>query len=358
MARSDPSRKASQDVIVVGGGVIGLAVSLLAVKRGMRVRVVDAGLAGAASSVAAGLLAPSLGRLSPAASAVFRDARDRYGDFVDLVREASGETLTVGHGILELADPSGQLGDSADGTPLARSDISRRYRDLAAASDGVLHPKDGWIDPGSLLRALRSALPHELIQDRVVEIELRPNDVRLLTAGQRWIHCEKVVIASGCWTPAIRGIPTDIPIQPAKGEVMILETDHSLETAVACGESYLVPRGSSSIVVGSTFEMNVDDPATTPAGQATLAGYASRLIPGAMARARARRGWAGLRPITPDRLPIIDRDLRDPRVIYAVGHGKNGLLLAGVTAEMVADLLDGNRLDPASPFFVGRFGKA
>jgi D-amino-acid dehydrogenase len=59
--------------------------------------------------------------------------------------------------------------------------------------------------------------------------------------------------------------------------------------------------------------------------------------------------------MTPDRLPIIDRDARDPRILYACGHGKNGLLLAGLTAEIVVDLLDGNRQDPASPFALSRF---
>jgi len=100
--------------------------------------------------------------------------------------------------------------------------------------------------------------------------------------------------------------------------------------------------------------MNVD-PAPTTQGQAILLAHAKRLIPEAVARARSRRGWAGLRPMTPDRLPIIDADPADARIIYACGHGKNGLLLAGLTAELVVDLIEGNRLDAASPFRLGRF---
>src|SRR2546423_1880641 len=115
MTAAGSSRKTSLDVVVVGGGVIGLSVALVAGRRGIRVRVVDAGRPGAASAVAAGLLAPSLGKLSREAAAVFRDARDRYDDFLELAREASGERLVSGKGVLEVSlDESGQLNEAGD----------------------------------------------------------------------------------------------------------------------------------------------------------------------------------------------------------------------------------------------------
>src|ERR1051325_6607375 len=102
MAGPAPSRKTSVDVVIVGGGVVGLSIALVASRRGIRVRVIDAGRPGAASAVAAGLLAPSLGKLSRAAAA-FIDARDRYEDFLELVRGASGQRVTAGQGILEVS---------------------------------------------------------------------------------------------------------------------------------------------------------------------------------------------------------------------------------------------------------------
>jgi glycine oxidase len=357
MAITARSGKTSIDLVVVGGGVIGLATALLARRSGMSVRVVDAGIAGAASTVAAGLLAPSLGRLEPAAASAFVRARDRYDGFLDLIREASGDNdLRLGRGILEIPEENGAAVNEAgdpDALAMDSAEIARQFPDLAAGPNGVMHSKDGWIDPVRLIAALRKALESEPIADDVIEIETMAGDVRLLTRGQRWIHCDRVVIAAGAWTQMIKGI-AKIPIRPAKGEVLVLETTHALEHAVASGGAYIVPRGDS-IVVGSTFVLDRDDHVPTVVGQATLMAYANRLIPRAVARARSQTGWAGVRPITPDRLPIIDSDPLDPRITYACGHGKNGLLLAGLTAELVLDLLSGNRLDPASPFRLSRF---
>src|SRR4051812_30705077 len=114
MANEGSSRKTSIDIAVVGGGVIGLSIALVLRRREIRVRVIDSGRPGAASAVAAGLLAPSLGALSRPAAAAFRDARDRYNDFLDQVRESSGQKLVAGKGILEVRlDPSGADLDAA-----------------------------------------------------------------------------------------------------------------------------------------------------------------------------------------------------------------------------------------------------
>ncbi|HEY6220246.1 MAG TPA: FAD-dependent oxidoreductase [Gemmatimonadaceae bacterium] len=360
MAGPGPSRKTSLDVVIVGGGVVGLSIALVASRRGIRVRVIDAGRPGAASAVAAGLLAPSLGKLSRDAAAAFIDARDRYEDFLELVRGASGQRVTAGQGILEVSldeadHPLNEAGDR-DARRMSPADVRDQLPDLAAVRDAVMHPKDRWIEPAGLIKALRSSLPSDVIFDAVEEVELLGSNVRLLTEGGRWISCDAVVIASGVWTRGIKGFAR-MPIDPAKGETMVLETTHSLTHAIACGEAYVVPR-PGAIVVGGTFELGNSDPTPTERGQATLANYASRLIPGALARASGRRAWAGVRPMTPDRLPVIDADPGDSRIVYACGHGKNGMLLAGLTAEIAVGLLWGNRLDPESPFRLSRLRHA
>src|ERR1043166_4601815 len=232
MAITARSGKTSIDLVVVGGGVIGLATALLARRSGMSVRVVDAGIAGAASTVAAGLIAPSLGRLEPAAASAFVRARDRYDGFLDLIREASGDNdLRLGRGILEIPEENGAAVNEAgdpDALAMDSAEIARQFPDLAAGPNGVMHSKDGWIDPVRLIAALRKALESEPIADDVIEIETMAGDVRLRTRGQRWIHCDRVVIAAGAWTQMIKGI-AKIPIRPAKGEVLVLETTHALE---------------------------------------------------------------------------------------------------------------------------------
>src|SRR6185295_10528302 len=130
--------------------------------------------------------------------------------------------------------------------------------------------------------------------------------------------------------PLIDGLPTRLPIQPARGEVLVVETPHRLHSAVAGGDAYLVPR-PNGVCVGSTFEMAGFDPAPSERGRETLRGYAAALMPAIADAARTAPIWCGLRPMTPDKLPIIDVDPADDRIVYACGHGKNGLLLAGLT---------------------------
>ena len=292
MAGPGPSRKTSLDVVIVGGGVVGLSIALVASRRGIRVRVIDAGRPGAASAVAAGLLAPSLGKLNRDAAAAFIDARDRYEDFLELVREASGQRVTAGQDILEVSldeadHPLNEAGDR-DARRMSPADVRDQLPDLAAVRDAVMHPKDRWIEPAGLIKALRTSLPSDVIFDTVEEVEGLASEIRLLTAGGRWIHCDNVVVASGHWSSSIKDL-TRLPIIPGKGETLVLETTHSLRHAVAWGEAYLFPR-PNGIVIGSTYQESVTDPSPSESGQATLTGYASRLIPGPLARAPARRG--------------------------------------------------------------------
>jgi glycine oxidase len=360
MATSVPSRKPPAEVVILGGGVIGLSVALFAVRAGLEVRVIDASLPGAASRVAAGLLAPSLGALPARSAAHFRKASEGYGRFLQVVRDASShQELVAGQGILELALAArdvGFLNEALDpsATPLASAEIARQIPDLIPIAGAMLHPNDGWIEPRALLAALTAALPPEsILRDRVTDIR-RARDLEVRVESGEVIRSSRLVVSAGSWSPLLTGLPTKLPIVPARGEVILIETAHSVPVAIACEDRYVVPR-PGAIVVGSTFEMVGYDPSTTANGAAALQRFATRLLPDAMARATKITSWAGLRPMTPDRVPIIDRDPNDERIVYACGHGKNGLLLAGLTAEIVLDLLGGNQLEPSSPFALSRF---
>jgi glycine oxidase len=360
MATVVPSRKAPAEIVILGGGVIGLSVAVFAVRAGLKVRVIDVPLPGAASRVAAGLLAASLGALPARAAADFRKASEGYGRFLDVVRDASGhQDLVARKGILELALTPRDLpflNEALDptATPLASAEIARQIPDLIPIAGAMLHPNDGWIEPHALLAALMAALPPEsILTGRVTEIRRAPHLEVRLESGEV-IRSSRLVVSAGSWSPLLAGLPTKLPIAPARGEVILIETAHSVPLAIACEDRYFVPR-AGAIVVGSTFEMVGYDPSTTAYGSAALKRAAALLLPDAVARATRISSWAGLRPMTPDKLPIVDRDPTDERIVYACGHGKNGLLLAGLTAEIVLDLLGGNRLEPSSPFGLSRF---
>jgi glycine oxidase len=360
MATAVPPGKVPPDLIVVGGGVIGLSVALVAARAGLLVRVVEGSFPGGASGVAAGLLAPSLGALPPKAAEAFRTASASHDSFLEMVREASGHSdLFAGKGILEIAlaaDDVSVLNEAADraATRFSGAEVARRVSDLVTVAGAMLHPHDGWIDTRRLLEALVAAIPPgSLVRNHIIGVRTHPAlGVELESGG--FVPCGQIVIAAGAWSPLIPGLPTRLPIVPARGEVIVLETSHSLPFAVACDDAYLVPR-PGAVVVGSTFELVGMDARTTDAGRQHLEHRASRLIPGAVGRATAITSWAGLRPMTPDKLPIIDHDPVDRRIVYACGHGKNGLLLAGLTAAIVLDLVGGNRLGRSFPFGLDRF---
>lgn len=360
MATAVPAGKTSPDVLIVGGGVIGLSVAVAAVRNGLTVRVLDAGFAGAASRVAAGLLAPSLGSLPDGASQLFHKAAAGYSQFLSSLPKAEGSRLTAQPGLLEIALPpagaeSLNQGHDRSAIRLSPEDVRHSVAELAAVTAAVLHPNDRWIEPVLLLDALASALPGDAVtRGQAARVDSTGSHVGVVLDSGESIRAGHIVIASGSWSPLLEGLSVLLPITPARGEVLVIETAHALGYAVACEDLYLVPR-DGEIVVGATFERVGFDWSTTAAGRSTLENFARRVIPRPLARATAMRTWAGLRPMTSDRLPIIDVDPADGRIILCCGHGKNGLLLAGLSAEIVVDLIAGNRQEPTFPFRLDRF---
>jgi glycine oxidase len=149
-----------------------------------------------------------------------------------------------------------------------------------------------------------------------------------------------VVLAAGAWTPLIAGVGSAISsIQPLRGQMLALEAAPLRH--VVCGSSgYLLPRTDGCTVAGGTTEHAGFESVTTQEGLDSIRERAAMLCP-ELAEAPVHSSWAGLRPATPDLLPIIGADPERPRVIYACGHSRNGILLAPLTAQVVADLIAG-----------------
>jgi glycine oxidase len=166
-----------------------------------------------------------------------------------------------------------------------------------------------------------------------------------------------VVLAAGAWSGQVRGAPP-LPVRPLKGQMLALAPASAgmalLRHVVFTPDVYLVPRADGRLLVGATVEERGFDTTVTAAGVRTLLDGALRTVP-ALGDAPLADAWAGVRPATPDGAPILG-PLTD-RVVAAAGHGRNGILLTPITAEVIAELALGGTLPPwAWAFRAERFG--
>jgi glycine oxidase len=180
--------------------------------------------------------------------------------------------------------------------------------------------------------------------------------------GER-VTCARVVIAAGSWSAALNGIPeaARVPVRPVKGQILRLRDPSGaplLERVVRFEGGYLVPRGDGRVVLGATMEERGFDTTVTALGVYELLRDAAELVPGILELV-VEEAAAGLRPATPDNAPALGASGVLDGLFYATGHHRNGVLLAPVTAEMVAGELAGEpHPHPFSPDRFARHGVA
>jgi glycine oxidase len=358
----DPT--ATPDVVVIGGGVIGLAVAWRAAQRGHSVRVLERGvLGGGASHVAAGMLAPvteadpgelallELGlrsaRLWPAFAAELAEASGldpglrRCGTIVVARDRDEALALEREHALrreLGLAVER-LLPSAARGLEPALAPTIRLA--LAAPGDHVADPRATVIALAEAGRRAGVALCTNEAVRRIEFDDARISGVRL--AGGALVAARRVVVAAGAWSGAIMGLPdaARIPLRPVKGQILRLRDPQGpglLERIVRFEGGYLVPRGDGRYVLGATMEERGFDCSVTAGGLYELLRDAGELVPG-VHELIVEETSAGLRPATPDNAPALGPGELEG-LVWATGHHRNGILLAPVTAEIVADALD------------------
>jgi glycine oxidase len=367
-------------VIIVGGGVIGLATAWRSLERGLRVTVADPEPASKASHVAAGMLTP-VSELSYGEEALLRlglASRERYPSFVAELEEVSGRhTGFRDDGTLQVALDSDDLAvldelrrfQESLGIP-AQALTGRECRRLEpmlapSVRGGLLAPADGSIDPRRLTAALLAAVERlggTLVRERATEVlteDGRATGVRL--EGGEALHADQVVLAAGPWSQDIKGVPMGVlpPVRPVKGQVVRLRGDmpflgRSVRGLVRGSSVYLVPRADGEVVVGATQEEMGFDTRVTAGGVWELLRDARELLPG-VTELEFIEVSAGLRPGSPDNAPVLGPSAL-PGLLLATGHFRSGVLLTPVTADVMAELLvTGEPPEVAWPFSPARF---
>ena len=329
------------DICVVGGGLIGLSVAWRAAQRGATVTLLEAGSLGAgASHVAAGMLAPvaelEVGEAGRRLLELSLASLERWPAFADELRKESGidvglrrsGTLVVARDADEAEALERELAFRRErGLEVERlrpSEARRRESALAPTVRLALDvPGDASVDPRRVLDALVAAC-------RAEGVELREGArVDELPAG-------RVVLAAGAWSGQLM---PGVPVRPVKGQLLRLRDPRGpglLERVLRFEGGYLVPRGDGAYVLGATMEERDFDTTVTAGGVYELLRDAHDLVPG-ISELVIEEALAGLRPGTPDNLPIVEE--RDG-VVVATGHGRNGVLLAPLTAELAVDALE------------------
>lgn len=343
-------RRNSLDVVIVGGGIVGLFVAWRARERALSVAVLDAGDdAGVAWPVAAGMLAPiseaQFGAhgeravtLGLAAAARWPQAARELGEASGIdprLREAGTLMLARDRDEAEALEREAALRERL-GLPFTRllPSAARAVEPaLAPTLRGALDvPGDHSVDPRRVVAGLRAILGDTVRTDARVAT-LAPDGVELETGET--VAARRVVVAAGAWSGALAGVP----VRPLKGQVVRLRDPAGpalLQRTLRFSGTYVVPRGDGRYVIGATMEERGFDTAVTAGGVYELLRETGELVPG-IAELELEETLAGLRPATPDTLPLIGR--RTDGVWLATGHGRDGVLLAPLTAELIAGAL-------------------
>ena len=353
----------TSDVLILGGGLIGRACAAAISERGARVLILEHASAGEASAASAGMLAPSVERAQGNAHALAVAARDRYPSYIRWLRERTSVDVPLNRlGILQIAvSPAGAKGLRRAPNPetqwLDRDELIAEEPALSHALGAMYSPHDGCVDNVRLLQALdallfRSPLVRR-VQARATSVRAGPGSVTVTDATGTQHAAGHAVIAAGAWSSQIEGVRYARFVEPVRGQLVSYEAAPCRHTLYG-PRGYLVPRGASTIA-GSTTERVGFAAGTTEEGLAKVRAAGEEICP-ALRAAPVAAAWSGLRPVTPDLLPLIGPDPEAPRLVYATGHSRNGVLLAPLTAEIVAAMIfeDVLNLDPA-PYHPGRF---
>ena len=347
------------DVAIVGGGLIGVSIAFELAAENLRVVVLDRRQPGQeASWAAAGMLspAPDSPRDIPLAP-LGRESLRLYPQFVAAVEEESGKSASYARdGAIEiLLAPHGEIDRNQKVVEYRLLDLSAEEISLSAAREreksftpdaraALWLPEEATVEPRLLVNALLAAAQNRGVVIRadspVASLICERNRCLGVVAGGERIEAAHVVIAAGCFSGDIADgaghLARLLPTRPVRGQMLALQHDgFRLSRVLRSERGYLVPRRDGRIVAGSTKEEAGFEKRVTAAGIRKVLDAAIELCP-ALAAAEIVETWSGLRPGTPDDLPILGpTDIEG--LLIATGHYRNGILLTPITAKLISD---------------------
>ena len=346
-------------MIVIGGGIIGLSLSIELRRRGASVLVVERGQPGReASHAAGGMLVDCPLETSAALQPLATASARLYPEFAAEMEVESGKKVDLREQGTILFPSAEHLSSSCLEQMTLPAPLSELEPALAALNQPAFYLHERSVDPRALTVAVLQSAKRRAVDissgEEVTAINLSDGRVAGVITTKTSFHASKVVNCAGAWSGEIA--PYAFPTRPVKGQMLcLLSPSHNLlKHVIRAPEVYLIPRSDGRILVGATVEEAGFD-------KRTDVGTIQRLYHGAIAivpelrNAKILEDWAGLRPGTPDALPILGLTAT-PGYYVATGHFRDGILLAPITAQVMADVITGaNCSYDLKPFSAARF---
>ncbi|SDX82378.1 glycine oxidase ThiO [Paenibacillus sp. CF384] len=367
-----------ESIVVMGGGVIGLSCAFELQERGYQVTVLEIHRCGGqASGAAAGMLAPYSENVE-GSDAFFRlclESLQLYPDWQAGVKEISGQTfeytnsgsLYIAYHDADLLALEGRLlwqrQYGSSGSIVEGDALLRLEPHLSTNVRAALHtPEETHLYAPHYVKALEQACRllgvhiHENLEQ--LSVDEWENEIRIQSADGRLFSGERLLVCSGVWAQELYDtFGIQIPVYPIRGQICAYEVEAKpVQHMVFGNQGYLVGKDNGTLVCGASEDVAGFDTSVTAKGIERLTRWNKKVFPFLGEREPFHR-WAGLRPSTQDGLPLIGAIDAANRVVFAVGHYRNGILLSPATAKLAADWIDGKR--SASPdydaFLPGRF---
>jgi glycine oxidase len=348
--RDLPRQKTS--VVILGAGVAGLSAALRLLQRGNSVTLLERGGVGAESSWAGGgILSPLLPWDYPEPlSGLALKSMASYSSWVENIENLSGllaEYWQCGMRVLEVMQPAAAL-------VWCKAHGLVAQREHMRSGNSLWLPDIAQVRNPRLVSALREAVvrgggviqPHSAVE----RLTSQGNRIAAAHTANEVFKADQFVLASGAWSgislPGLAGVPN---IRPIRGQMLLFRLEPgALESIVYRNGLYLIPRLDGHVLVGSTLEDAGFDKSTDAATRQRLHAEAAELLP-ALAGLQPVQHWAGLRPGSPDNIPVIDRHPDFDNVFVNAGHYRYGVTMAPASAELLVDLMEDRQpaLDPA-----------
>lgn len=341
----------SHDALIIGGGIIGISVALELRRTLPRVAVIERSQPGhEASFAAAGMLNAIDVTEPPQLALLAKFSAELYPAYIDEIRSSTEMSIDFQRGTA-LA-----IGGEERGERLSDEEVRQLEPTLSVSGGPVYRITEDWVDPRTLMPAsiecakLRDI--HFVTGSEVTEVVTKSGSVSGVRTDRATYAAGVVINCAGAWAGGIAGAWTKS--RPVKGQmVSLLPAGESIRNVIRAKEPdvYMLPRKGGLIAVGATVEEAGFDKAASPETAKALQAAAAQIVP-VLAHARIHETWAGLRPASPDNLPVIGAaSLKN--YFIAGGHYRNGILLAPATARVIAQLVTGEEcafdLAPFSP---------